>query len=88
MTLTIKLPDNIKEANFILELLQKLNIPMAETVEQVDIPEGHKLILKGRIENLKSEKVNTNSLAVHMNTRAASVTDMLKKLKSKRKVSI
>ena len=32
----------------------------------------------------KTEKVNTNSLAVHMNTRAASVTDMLKKLKSKK----
>jgi|GEM_PF-1295184 hypothetical protein len=77
MTLTIKLPDNIKEANFILELLQKLNIPMAETVEQVDIPEGHKLILKGRIENLK------------LNTSSKTYTwEEVKKLKSKRKVSI
>lgn len=32
----------------------------------------------------KTEKVNTNSLASHLNTRAASVTDMLKKLKSKK----
>jgi DtxR family Mn-dependent transcriptional regulator len=32
----------------------------------------------------KTEKVNTNSLADHLNTRAASVTDMLKKLKSKK----
>lgn len=32
----------------------------------------------------KTEKVNTNSLAGYMNTRAASVTDMLKKLKSKK----
>ena len=32
----------------------------------------------------KTEKVNTNSLAGYLNTRAASVTDMLKKLKSKK----
>ncbi|MDQ6844293.1 MAG: metal-dependent transcriptional regulator [Bacteroidota bacterium] len=32
----------------------------------------------------KTEKVNTNSLASHLNTKAASVTDMLKKLKSKK----
>lgn len=32
----------------------------------------------------KTEKVNTNSLAAHLNTTAASVTDMLKKLKSKK----
>ncbi len=32
----------------------------------------------------KTEKVNTNSLANHLNTKAASVTDMLKKLKSKK----
>ncbi len=32
----------------------------------------------------KTEKVNTNSLAGHLNTAAASVTDMLKKLKSKK----
>lgn len=31
-----------------------------------------------------TKKVNTNSLASHLNTKAASVTDMLKKLKSKR----
>ncbi len=32
----------------------------------------------------KTKKVNTNSLASHLNTKAASVTDMLKKLKSKK----
>ncbi len=32
----------------------------------------------------KTEKVNTNSLAGYLNTAAASVTDMLKKLKSKK----
>ena len=32
----------------------------------------------------KTEKVNTNSLAGYLNTTAASVTDMLKKLKSKK----
>ncbi len=32
----------------------------------------------------KTEKVNTNSLAGYLNTRAASVTDMLKKLKTKK----
>lgn len=32
----------------------------------------------------KTEKVNTNSLASHLNTTAASVTDMLKKLKLKK----
>ncbi len=32
----------------------------------------------------KTEKVNTNSLAAYVNTTAASVTDMLKKLKSKK----
>lgn len=31
-----------------------------------------------------TKKVNTNSLAGHLNTKAASVTDMLKKLKSKK----
>ncbi|MDQ6762864.1 MAG: metal-dependent transcriptional regulator [Bacteroidota bacterium] len=31
-----------------------------------------------------TKKVNTNSLASHLNTKAASVTDMLKKLKSKK----
>ncbi len=34
----------------------------------------------------KTEKVNTNSLADYLNTRAASVTDMLKKLKTKKLV--
>ena len=33
---------------------------------------------------LKTEKVNTNSLAFFLNTSAASITDMLKKLKSKK----
>jgi DtxR family transcriptional regulator, Mn-dependent transcriptional regulator len=32
----------------------------------------------------KTEKVNTNSLAVYLNMRAASVTDMLKRLKTKK----
>jgi DtxR family transcriptional regulator, Mn-dependent transcriptional regulator len=32
----------------------------------------------------KTEKVNTNSLAVHLNMRAASVTDMLKRLQNKK----
>lgn len=32
----------------------------------------------------KTKKVNTNSLASHLNTKAASVTDMLKKLKLKK----
>lgn len=32
----------------------------------------------------KTEKVNTNSLAGHLNMRAASVTDMLKRLKTKK----
>ena len=31
----------------------------------------------------KTEKVNTNSLAAFLDTSAASITDMLKKLKSK-----
>ena len=33
---------------------------------------------------IKTEKVNTNSLAVFLNTSPASITDMLKKLKSKK----
>jgi len=32
----------------------------------------------------KTERVNTNSLANFLNTSAASITDMLKKLKSKK----
>ena len=32
----------------------------------------------------KTEKVNTNSLAGHLNMRAASVTDMLKRLQTKK----
>jgi hypothetical protein len=51
MTITIKLPDNNKEANFIVELLKKLNISMVDADD--DIPEAHKRILDERIEKLR-----------------------------------
>ena len=52
MTVTIKLPDNSKEANFIVELLKKLNISMVDADD--DIPESHKRILDERIETLRT----------------------------------
>lgn len=54
MTITIKLPDNNKEANFIVELLKKLNISMVDSAEDDAIPEAHKRILDERIEKLRS----------------------------------
>ena len=54
MTVTIKLPDNQKEANFIVELLQKLNISLLNTDSDDDISETHKQILDERIERLRS----------------------------------
>jgi CRISPR/Cas system CSM-associated protein Csm2 small subunit len=54
MTITIKLPDNSKEANFIVELLKKLNISMVETADEDVIPEAHKRILDERIDKLRS----------------------------------
>ena len=54
MTLTIKLPDNQKEANFIVELLQKLNISLLDADSDDDISEAHKQILDERIERLRS----------------------------------
>jgi hypothetical protein len=52
MTVTIKLPDNSKEANFIVELLKKLNVSMVDADD--DIPEAHKRILDERIEKLRA----------------------------------
>lgn len=54
MTITIKLPDNNKEANFIVELLKKLNISMVETADDDAIPEAHKRILHERLVKLRS----------------------------------
>ncbi len=54
MTVTIKLPDNQKEANFIVELLQKLNISLLDADSDDDISEAHKQILDERIERLRS----------------------------------
>jgi CRISPR/Cas system CSM-associated protein Csm2 small subunit len=54
MTITIKLPDNSKEANFIVELLKKLNISMVDTADDDLIPEAHKRILDERIDKLRS----------------------------------
>jgi Putative addiction module component len=52
MTITIKLPDNNKEANFIVELLKKLNVNMVD--DDDDIPDAHKRILDERIEKLRA----------------------------------
>jgi hypothetical protein len=52
MTITIKLPDNNKEANFIVELLKKLNVSLIDTVDDAAIPEAHKRILDERLEKL------------------------------------
>ena len=54
MTITIKLPDNGKEANFIVELLKKLNISMIETTDDDSVPEAHKRILDERMDKLRS----------------------------------
>jgi hypothetical protein len=54
MTITIKLPDNNKEAHFIVELLKKLNISMVDSADDDAIPEAHKRILDERIEKLRS----------------------------------
>jgi hypothetical protein len=54
MTITIKLPDNNREAHFIVELLKKLNIPMVDMADEDVIPEAHKRILDERIEKLRS----------------------------------
>jgi hypothetical protein len=54
MTVTIKLPDNQKEANFIVELLQKLNISLLDDDSEDDISEAHKQILDERIEKLRN----------------------------------
>ena len=77
MTITIKLPDNKKEANFIVELLQKLNIIMVNADSDDDISEAHKQILDERIEQLRS-----NPNITHYSW------DEVKKLTAQRKVSL
>jgi CRISPR/Cas system CSM-associated protein Csm2 small subunit len=54
MTITIKLPDNNKEANFIVELLKKLNVSLVDTADDDAIPEAHKRILDERMDKLRS----------------------------------
>jgi hypothetical protein len=54
MTITIQLPENSKEANFIMELLKKLNISMIDSADDADIPEAHKRILDERINKLRT----------------------------------
>jgi hypothetical protein len=54
MTITLPLPDNSKEANFIVELLKKLNISMIDSADEDDIPEAHKRILDERIDKMRT----------------------------------
>lgn len=54
MTITIQLPENSKEANFIVELLKKLNISTIDSADETDIPEAHKRILDERIDKLRT----------------------------------
>jgi hypothetical protein len=54
MTITIKLPDNNKEADFIVELLKKLNVNLVDTADDDAIPEAHKRILEARMDKLCS----------------------------------
>jgi D-ribose pyranose/furanose isomerase RbsD len=76
MTITIKLPNSKKEANFIIELLNKLDVPMVYS-EDDEVSEEHKQILDERI-----EKIRSNPDMKYYSW------DEVKKLTTQRKVSV
>lgn len=63
MTIMVELPENKKEAAFIIQLLQKLNLVIKKpAINETDLPEELVKLLEDRLNDLEQNRDNEMSL--------------------------